>query len=330
MIPRDSPPRRGCTGLSHRGDHSPLPNTSDRRGNSPHTPRHPAHGPGELPAAHPIHHPHGNMPEAHEDRNEAIPQTPMPSGQTQPFTKETQTAMTPTLAGAPPAQPPRAAAGGDHRTQLIHLRAHRAFQRSTGPDTARIAWNTVINRTQSRRHIRQHLHTKINAKNPREHSRGRMDTPQAQDSMEQLARRIRGRHRLSPGDGHHLTRGLRLRMTRTAPPHFQDNPTPREADFPPEVRAQHQEIREKKRLLTLQGASPRRHRQARVIHLYACRRCRNLTNPQDIQDPQGESGDRRSCPVCHQGLEQRNLIPVAVRDDGSSSPLGVVRLHNQP
>ena len=42
-----------------------------------------------------------------------------------------------------------AAIGGNHVNQLAHLKAHRAFQRQTKSDTARLYWNTTITRRQS-------------------------------------------------------------------------------------------------------------------------------------------------------------------------------------
>ena len=109
-----------------------------------------------------------------------------------------------------------AACGGNPATQLRHLRAHREFQKQKRYETAQLDWATTINREESRRHITRHLQTKINLKDPRQKSRGRMDTPEAQDSMKRLARMIRGRHRLSPGDGHMLSWNLRHRMVQSS------------------------------------------------------------------------------------------------------------------
>ena len=50
-----------------------------------------------------------------------------------------------------------ASAGGDHRAQLVHLKAHLAFQAQTKCEEARINWSTVITRAQSRRHITRAL-----------------------------------------------------------------------------------------------------------------------------------------------------------------------------
>ena len=93
-----------------------------------------------------------------------------------------------------------AACGGNAHTQLQHLRAHREFQRQEKHEETRIDWATTITREQSRQHIRRDLNAKINLKDPREGSRGAMDTPSGQETMRRLARRIQGRHRLSPGD----------------------------------------------------------------------------------------------------------------------------------
>ena len=91
-----------------------------------------------------------------------------------------------------------AACGGNPTTQLRHLRAHRTFQRQERYKTARLDWATTISREESRRHTNQHLQAKINVKDPRQKSRGGMDTPEGQDSMKRLARLIQSRHRLSP------------------------------------------------------------------------------------------------------------------------------------
>ena len=129
---------------------------------------------------------------------------------------------------------PPAAAGGDASVQLRHLRAHRAFQRQERHETARLDWATTISREESRRHITRHLQAKINFKDPRQGSRGKMDTPEGQDSMKRLARMIQGRHRLSPGDGHVLSWNLRNRMVQSSRSHLSDESAPtKEQRFPP-------------------------------------------------------------------------------------------------
>ena len=110
---------------------------------------------------------------------------------------------------------PLAAAGGNPTVQLQHLRTHRRFQRQESFEKARIDWKTVISREQSRRHVVRHLHAKINAKAGGLQPQSRMNTEEGQESMTRLARRVRNRERVSPGDGLGLSSNLRRRMVRT-------------------------------------------------------------------------------------------------------------------
>ena len=127
-----------------------------------------------------------------------------------------------------------ATCGGNPATQLRHLRAHRTFQRQERYKTARLDWTTTISREESRQHTTRHLQAKINVKDPRQGSRGKMDTPEARDSMKRLARMIRDRHRLSPGDGHMLSWNLRHRMVQPSRSCLSHEPAPtREQHFPP-------------------------------------------------------------------------------------------------
>ena len=79
-----------------------------------------------------------------------------------------------------------ASAGGDHRAQLVHLKAHLAFQAQTKCEQARINWSTVITRAQSRRHITRALHEKINSKVPGFHPPGKVNTPDGQRRLESV------------------------------------------------------------------------------------------------------------------------------------------------
>ena len=223
-----------------------------------------------------------------------------------------------------------AACGGDPATQLRHLRAHRAFQRQERHETARLDWATTISREESRRHTARHLQAKINLKDPRQKSRGRMDTPQGQDSMKRLARMIRGRHRLSPGDGHMLSWNLRHRMVQSSRSCLSDESAPtREQCFPPEIRAVLDELQELRKLLSQQGASPKRHRQAAIIQIYACSQCHKLFH-QDFVEKCVEKGEpHHACPVCRQSLRETNLVRVAVKNDGSREPMGSMDCHRR-
>ncbi len=110
------------------------------------------------------------------------------------------------------------AAMRDHRRQLTHLRAHRTFQRQDKHQHARVSWNTVIDKEQSRRHIKEHLNAKINAKCPGFYSPGKMNTDEGQESLVALWRRIRDHHRIGPADGLMVPERLRRRMIKTKYP----------------------------------------------------------------------------------------------------------------
>ena len=227
-----------------------------------------------------------------------------------------------------------AAYGGNPATQLRHLRAHRTFQRQERYKTARLDWTTTINREESRQHTTRHLQAKINVKDPRQKSRGKMDTPEAQDSMKRLARMIRGRHRLSPGDGHILSWNLRHRMVQSSQSCLSDESDPtKEQCFPPEIRAVLDELEELRKLLSRQGASPKRHRQAAIIQIYACSQCHKLFHQDFVQDFVENFVEKGqpylTCPVCRQSLRETNLVRVAVKNDGSREPMGSMDCHRR-
>ena len=211
-----------------------------------------------------------------------------------------------------------AAAGGNPAVQLRHLRAHRAFQQQEKFEKARIDWKTVISREQSRRHVARHLHAKINAKAGGLQPQGRMNTGDGQESMVRLARRVRNRERVSPGDGLGLSWNLRRRMVRAGYPRHSeedfeeimrlDHPgtlPAKDEGFPPEVKERRAERERLKQLLAMQGASPKRHREAVAAEAYACRGCRNLFHPEAVEKGQ--------CPVCIHNLEERDLVKIAVK-----------------
>ncbi len=145
-----------------------------------------------------------------------------------------------------------AAAGGNPRAQLRHLRTYRAFQRQDQFEKARIDWKTVITKSESRRHVARNLHAKINQKAGGLQPADRMNTPEEQESMVRLARRIGNQERVSPGDGLGLSWNLRRRMLQARYPR---RPSAQGPGFPPEVRKRRAEQERLKRLLTMQGAS---------------------------------------------------------------------------
>ena len=118
-----------------------------------------------------------------------------------------------------------------------------------------------------------------------------------------------------------LSWNLRHRMVQSSRSHLSDESAPtREQCFPPEIRAMLDELQEIRKLLSRQGASPKRHRQATIIQIYACSQCHNLFH-QDLVE-KGEP-HHLACPVCRQSLRETNLVRVATKNDGSREPLEV-------
>ena len=111
-----------------------------------------------------------------------------------------------------------AAAGGDHRVQLAHLKAHLKFQKQDRCDRAKISWNTTITRAQSRRHITLELNEKINSKTPGFHRPGKVNTPDGQRKLQSFASHARTGI-FHGGDGNvRLPWRLRYRMYRAQKP----------------------------------------------------------------------------------------------------------------
>ena len=145
--------------------------------------------------------------------------------------------------------------------------------------------------------------------------------------MKRLARMIQGRHRISPGDGYTLSWNLRHRMVQSGRSHLSDESTlTKEQGFPPEIRAGLDELRELRELLARQGASPKRHRQATIIQVYACSQCHSLLHREVVEK---EENPFNQCPLCRQSLREYNLVRAAVRNDGSRIPLGSVDCHRR-
>ena len=92
-----------------------------------------------------------------------------------------------------------AAIGGHHISQLAHLKAHRAFQRQSKSDTARLYWNTTITRQQSYRHIGRHLNAKINKKDPSFFPPGHLNTDEGQEDLIYFTQEVRRGDAVGPG-----------------------------------------------------------------------------------------------------------------------------------
>lgn len=181
---------------------------------------------------------------------------------------------------------PPAAAQGDHRTQLAHLKAHRTFQRQQGFDVARLSWNTTITRAQSRLHTTRHLHHKINTKQPGFHQEGTLNSIEGQDHLKQFARRLRNGERLSPADGYQLNWHLRQKAIKAHYRHQDDfQPAcpgvlaPKDQAFPRIIRELHDYLNHLKALLREQAISPKRHREYLIVDGYHCHHCKTVSPP---------------------------------------------------
>ena len=221
-----------------------------------------------------------------------------------------------------------AAAKGDHHIQLKHLKLHLAFQSQTKHNLMKLNWNTTITRDQSRRHITAHLHSKINAKTqteapPNAQSVGKTDTPEGQLHLQQFARRIKNKERISPGDGYLLNWDLRYRAIRSKYPQltqqqFQDTIAddqpaairPKQDHFPQHILQAHAHTRKLKQLLTAQGISPKRHRSYIIVEAFSCPGCHHNTLPDQTWNPK--------CEVCARPLTLDNITQTASKSDDQS------------
>ena len=213
-----------------------------------------------------------------------------------------------------------ASAGGDHRTQLVHLKAHLAFQAQTKCAQARINWSTVITQAQSRRHITQALHEKINSKGPGFHAPGKVNTPDGQRRLESVVNHAR-HGTFFGGDGNVvLPWGLQYRIYRSTYPRQSDEAfwdlvgerrpvpvRPKEETFALELRVRLAEARTLRKkleeLLRNQGASPKRWRHAVLRTMRHCIICRQIYPVEEVQD------DR--CPGCGNGLNEHRTHEFA-------------------
>ena len=216
---------------------------------------------------------------------------------------------------------PLAAAGGDHRTQLAHLKAHLKFQNQGKYEQLRLNWATVITREQSRRHITLHLNQKINAKSPGFYRPGKTNTEDGQATLRStVSHAMTGIHH----GGHvqvQLSWRLRYRIYRASKPKVTERGfweltnerrpaplRPKEEGFPEEIKTRHALRERVKEMIKRQGANPAKHKDAIIMEIYACKGCRNLYLQEEIEDGR--------CPVCIHSLQEDDLMEAAF-DPGS-------------
>ena len=89
------------------------------------------------------------------------------------------------------------------------------------------------------------------------------------------------------------------------------------------------ELQELRKLLSRQGASPKRHQQATIIQVYACSQCHKLFHRDFVEKFVEKAQPHLTCPVCRQSLPETNLVRVAVKNDGSREPLGNMDCHRR-
>ena len=234
-----------------------------------------------------------------------------------------------------------AAAGGDHRQQLKLLKHHRAFQAQERADRMEINWNTVITREQSRRHILQSIHAKINSKTETRPAPQMDRADERYRQLQKLADHIRQRQAgISPGDWYRQPWRLALRMFQAKRPAWpredieeevtrfrRGSVPPREQRFPLDIQVQHQLHRILAETLRAQGASHRHARQSVLRPAYACPRCRNITTQEDAGPGDGHLYEA-TCPRCRTALHDLcDVVELAVRKDQPDRPRGSVECH---
>ncbi len=169
-----------------------------------------------------------------------------------------QTTMQARALDEAPEAPPTAA-GGDHRAQLVHLKAHLKSQRQDRSGETRTGWCTVITRAESRRHITRQLHEKINAKVPEFYTPGKVNTEEGQRKLASTVNHAQRGNFFGSDDNVTLPWKLRYRIYRSRYPRHGDRAfwelvgeripppvRPKEAEFPLEVRVEMAERRRRR------------------------------------------------------------------------------------
>ena len=100
---------------------------------------------------------------------------------------------------------------------------------------------------------------------------GQNGHPEGQDSMKRLARMIQGRHRLSPGDGHMLSWNLQHRMAQSSQSDPSDESAAHQGAIlsPRDQKPYWMNSKSFRSCCPGRYASPKRHRQATIIQIYA-------------------------------------------------------------
>ena len=199
-----------------------------------------------------------------------------------------------------------------------------------------INWNTRITRDESRRHITQALHEKINLKGREqqpEQQAGKHAGPDAQRDLKRLGHMVTRGERPSRGDLYRLSHRLRTRIARAwrpwarVPVYGQDwlarkrdgcHPLvePVQEGFALEHQVRVLRLERLRELLRAQGASPKRARTARIAEALACRRCRKVCQPgPDWPGPDG----KQPCPCCgailHRGFDTVEIAVCAQTEE---------------
>lgn len=242
-----------------------------------------------------------------------------------------------------------ALAGGLAPGQLAHLKAHLKFQQQTEYDKWEVHWNTVITRRQSRRHLTQAIHEKINRKAaiaaaqeqgvPFSHQaqdRREYDARQQERQLEMLRDGVRQRRYGFPsgGDWNLICRRLAARMMRACSPHDDEeriqrrlsryalhpaeecHVLPHEARFPRDIKYRMMMHRLLRKTLVQQGRSPKRARQTMLREVYGCRYCRQLIAPEALTPVSAHWRAPGQCPACEAfGHYDQKLMVAVLKDD---------------
>ena len=257
-----------------------------------------------------------------------------------------------------PQQP--ALAGGTAHNQLAHLKAHLQFQQQTKYDKWEVHWNTVITRQQSRRHVTQAIHEKINRKaaiaaaqaqgvpfNHQAQDRREYDARQQERQLEMLRDGMRQRRYGFPsgGDWNLICRRLAARIMRACSPDADEDRIqrrlsrysldpgeechvlPHEARFPREIKYGMMMHRLLRKTLVEQGRSPKRARQTMLREVYACRYCRQVISPDALTPVSAYWRVPGQCPACEAFVHHDQKLMVAVLREDPDRLAGTVQVN---
>ena len=232
-----------------------------------------------------------------------------------------------------------AALGGNPGAQLMRLRNHLEFQRQDVFQKMRINWSTSIDRKQSRRHITNHLHAKINLKVPNFYQPGKSNTEEALQNMDKMTfmARSKGRIEAKMGVDRHLSWTTRYRIFRQRYPNLPEDLfwemmredyhrtiAPKINGFPREIQEKmfqkeqdRKDLKEYNRrlreLISLQGGNPDEYKKAVIRVMKYCYSCAQL-------HPAEKDGYQR-CPDCRNQLGQEREFASPAGEWPSISPV---------